>query len=262
MKYDIYFDQSLANASRKITKDRSRIHTYVSRANLMQYKDKTYDTTIENEQSNAITSIEDLENAQDETGIKIKANSVKNWGFGFSPEDYDFLNNQLSDWKARCVVDGKSREGLVKDLCVLELQKNKALLDGKIDVYQKLIDTCQRTLDRANLTPKQEDANDKNAEKPIGVMIDMFENEMPIPEPYEEWKDVDGIMKLIQVYFIGHLCKMLGLKNKYSHMYEEEMDKYRVTVPELENSDSEDIYEYLLDNGFTPENKDGESNGG
>lgn len=259
LHWDMYLSESTLNSVKKIDIHRSRVKEYVRQLNLSQNSWKTYDDYLKEIESNAITSIEEFENAQEETGIKIKANSVKIWGFGFSPEDYEFLNIQLSDWKARCVVDGKSREGLVKDLCILELQKNKALLEGKIEIYQKLVDTCQKTLDRANLTPKQEDANDKNSEKPIGVMIDMFENDRPVPEPNEEWKDADGIMKLILVYFIGHLCKMIGLKNKYSHLYEDEMDKYRVTIPELENADSEDVFEYLIENGFESEYNNGES---
>ena len=43
-KFDIYYNVSLLNASRKITKNCSRIHTYVSRANLNQYKGKTFAT--------------------------------------------------------------------------------------------------------------------------------------------------------------------------------------------------------------------------
>ena len=48
-KFDIYYSTSLLNASRKITKNRSRIHTYISKANLIQYKGKTFDTTLDEE---------------------------------------------------------------------------------------------------------------------------------------------------------------------------------------------------------------------
>ena len=120
---------------------------------------------------------------------------------------------------------------------------NKAMLDGKYDVYQKLVDTFQRTLDRANLSPKIEAANDKAAEKPMGVMIKMFEEEEPIPD---NWKDSNPLIKMITIYFIGHLCKMLGIKNRYSGLYEEEMAKYRVEVPELSEADDEDIFDYIM----------------
>lgn len=252
MKFDIYYNESLAEASRKISADRSRIHTYVSRANLTQYRDKTYDTTLDEEATSAVTSMEDVNELERDGSVEVTKKAVKTWGFGLNPEDYGFLSGQFDDWKAKCVIDGKARETLVRDLCMLKLQQNKALLAGDIKTYKDLTEQFQKTLDRANLTPKQEDAADKASEKPMGVMIDMFECERPIPEPLDEWKDVDGIMKLILVYFIGHLCRMLGLKNKYAAMYEQEMAKYTVTVPEMEEADAEDIFDYLLENGFPP----------
>ena len=101
----------------------------------------------------------------------------------------------------------------------------------------------------ANLQPLQEDTNDKNGEKPIGVMIKMFENERPIQKCRPEWEDVDGIVKYITIYFLGHLCKMLGWNNRYSVLYEEEMAKYRVEVPELEEADDEDVFNHIIGGG-------------
>ena len=54
----------------------------------------------------------------------------------------------------------------------------------------------------------------------------MFENEGSLPE----WKDADNIQKLFNIYFLGHLYKMLNIKNRYSKMYEDEMQKYRVNI--------------------------------
>ena len=62
-KYDIYYYTSLLNAGRKITKNRSRINTCVSRANLNQYKGKTYDTTLDEERiGDVIESLDDITN--------------------------------------------------------------------------------------------------------------------------------------------------------------------------------------------------------
>ena len=71
----------------------------------------------------------------------------------------------------------------------------------------------------------------------FGTLIRKWENEKPIPEPDEEWKDVDGIVRYITVYFLGHLCKMMGIKNSYPRMYEAEMAKYKVEKPEYEDDD-------------------------
>ena len=80
-------------------------------------------------------------------------------------------------------------------------------------------------------------------------MINMFENERPIQKCRPEWEDVDGIVRYITVYFLGHLCKMLKINNRYSSIYEEEMAKYRVEIPELEEADDEDVFNYILNSG-------------
>jgi hypothetical protein len=249
LHWDMYFSEDILVASKKISADRSRVKTYNSKCNLIQWAGKTYDTTLKEKDGNAINSLDDLDDIKEKSEVNVTKNSVKIWGFGFSPEDYEFMNNQFSEWKSKCVIESKPKETLVRELCVLKLQQNKALLEGKVDLYTKLTESYQKTLDRASLTPKIEEASDKAGELPMGMMIDRYENDRPIPEPYDEWKDVDGIIKMFTIYFLGHLCKMLGLKNRYSKMYEDEMAKYRVEIPELEEADDEDIFEFLSNGG-------------
>ena len=138
----------------------------------------------------------------------------------------------------------------MQELCVLSLQKHKRLIAEDHDGYRKYVDLYTKALKEANLSPRQEEASDKLAEIPLGKMIERFEKEEPIPEPRPEWQDVDGIMKIILVYFLGHLCKMLGLKNRYAAAYEAEMARWSVTVDELNGADSETVYDYMLEHDF------------
>ena len=64
----------------------------------------------------------------------------------------------------------------------------------------------------------------------------------------EELKDVDKIGWYIDVFFKGHLSKMMGLKNSYSKMYEDEMAKYKVDKPEYENDD-EALFDAVFNKG-------------
>lgn len=248
--FDFYFNESAFNASEKRAENRSRISFYISKIQIKPHLGKTYDDTVKEQKSDAISSSSDLEDF-DEMDAKAMKKAVAVWGLGFTPEQYITLNDQFDDWKSRVVIDSKTRETLVRELCIIKLQMNLALMENNADLYSKLMRTYQTTMKSANLQPLQEDASDKAAEKPIGVMIQMFENERPIPEPREEWKDVDGIIKYITIYFLGHLCKMLKLKNRYASMYEEEMAKYRVEIPELEEADDEDVFDFLVNGGVT-----------
>jgi len=251
MKFDIYFDQSLLNASRKITKDRSRIHTYISRANLTQYKDKTYDTTIDEEKrGNIIESEDDLDNLTDAKG-NISKKMLLFWGTGFSPEDYIFLNVQYKDWTGRHECKTKAQESLFQKICLLEMQINKAIQKG--DKIEQLMNAYNTLLGSANVKPVQTNDNTLAEQNTLGTLIKKWENEKPIPEPSEDWKDVDRIGKYITIYFLGHLCKMMGIKNSYSRMYEEEMDKYKVNKPEYEDDD-EALFDAVFGGGLDDDN--------
>lgn len=244
IKFDIYFNELAYESAKKISADRSRITGYISKVNIIPHTGKTYDDTIDEEQSAKIETIEDFDELKESGTTKISANIIKQWGFGFAVEDYEYLNAQFGDWKSKCIVDGKARESLVRELCIIKLQQNKALFDGKVELYDKLTQTYQKVLANANLQPKQEDANDKAGEKPMGVMIEMFENERPIPPPEDEWIN-NSMIRLVSIYFLGHLSKMVGIKNRYANMYEEEMAKYRVELPEFSDAEDDDIFEYL-----------------
>jgi len=243
--FDYYFNESALAASRKISEDRSRISVYISKIQIKPHLGKTYSDTILETKQDSIDNMDDaLECEEMDTAHLKKAVSV--WGFGFSPEQYTILNDMFDDWKSRVVVDGKTRETLVRELCIIKLQMNLALKDNNVELYTKLMKTYQETMKSANLQPLQEDANDKAAEKPLGVMIQMFESERPIQKCRPEWEDVDGIVKYITIYFLGHLCKMLKINNRYSALYEAEMAKYRVEIPELEEADDEDVFNYII----------------
>lgn len=243
--FDFYFNESALVASRKISKDRSRISVYISKIQLKPHIGKTYSDTLLETKQDSIDSMNDIEDHSEMDAAQLKkAFSV--WGSGFSPEQYSILNDMFDDWKSRVVVDGKTRETLVRELCIIKLQMNIALKDNAVELYTKLMKTYQETMKSANLQPLQEDANDKAAEKPLGVMIQMFENERPIQKCRPEWEDVDNIVRYITIYFLGHLCKMMKINNRYSALYEEEMAKYRVEIPELEEADDEDVFNYII----------------
>ena len=81
----------------------------------------------------------------------------------------------------------------------------------------------------------------------FGQLIDKWEQEKPIPEPEEEFRDVDKIGLYIDVFFKGHLSKMMGLKNAFSSLYEKFMSKYTVKKPQYdEDFDSEALFDQIF----------------
>ena len=60
-------------------------------------------------------------------------------------------------------------------------------------------------------------------------------------------QDVDKIGQYIDVFFRGHLAKMMGLKNGLSNIYTKYMKKYTVERPEYEgDEDNEALFDAIF----------------
>jgi len=81
---------------------------------------------------------------------------------------------------------------------------------------------------------------------PLGVGIQKWENHRPLPATPKEKKDVNGVIKNITTWYLGHACRMAGIKNRYSKMYEDAMARYRVERPDLDDEDDETVLEIML----------------
>jgi hypothetical protein len=177
--------------------------------------------------------------------IDIDPKTIKIFGKDFSDEDYKFLESQYRDWVERTKVDTKSQETYVVQICLQLLDIQKDRREGK-DVTNKL-KALDVLMNAANLQPKQNVNNAATDSLTFGQLIEKWEEEKPIPEPSPEFKDCDGIGHYIRVWFMGHLAKMLGLKNAYSKEYEDEIAKYSVRRSQSqEEGRSEEIYEAMF----------------
>lgn len=205
---------------------------------LPQYKNKTFENS----------EFGDLGNPDDEQLSKRKPRKeiIKIFGSGFSNEDYLYLQDQYDDWCSRTQVDSKSQQTYVIQICMQLLDIYKDRKSGK-DVSKKL-EALDKMMNAANLQPKQNVSNAATDSLTFGQLIEKWEKEKPIPEPSEEFKDVDGIGKYIRVWFTGWLSKAMGLKaNVFTKEYDEEIAKYTVNKPEeYEEGTSNEIYDRLF----------------
>ena len=246
--FDWFFHEEPLAASKQISEDRSRINDYVNKLNLQQTvkKGTTYVDTIKNDFINKSEKIiETLEEAKESKKPKLK--TVKFFGSGFEDDEYQFLEDEYLDWTTRHECSTKAQEEVFKQICYAQLD---ILKSKKNNLPTKdLTKTLQDLLATANLQPKQTKDNTLAEQNTFGTLIRKWENEKPIPEPDEEWKDVDNIARYITIYFLGHLCKMMGIKNSYARMYEQEMDKYKVEKPEYED-DEEALFDAVFGGGL------------
>ena len=208
---------------------------YIAHINsLPQYRDMSYDDSDFFKHGGAVVNNEIIaEKLEVMTEEQIRELEYK-WGKGFDEQDYIFLENEIRDYYSRYEVDSKTLEIIIQQLCLTQLSIRKLRERGQ-DV-SKQMKTFQDLMSSAGLKPIQENAASGVSQETFGTLIEKFENESPIPEPAEAWRDVDGIGKYIRTWFLSQMSKSLGFKNQFQQEADEEIEKYTV-YPEFSDDD-------------------------
>lgn len=255
--FDIYYKEDAYNAAIDSAKKRemniTHMGAYMKMIQLSQYKGKSYDNTVSDEEKNNFstsitTDVSSSRNVDEET--------MKFFGIGFSDDDYEFLKEQYDDWVARHECKTKAQEEVFKRICFKQLEILKATRRG--EDTKNLDATFQNYLDTAKLQPKQNSGDTTADNQTFGTLIDKWENERPLPEIDEELKDVDKIALYVDIFFRGHLSKMMGLKNGLSNLYNKFMKRYTVEKPEYSDEENSEV---LFDAIFGSQSSDDEGGG-
>lgn len=242
MILDVYFREDVLKSSMKKVKDGimniSLISQYMKTIQLYQYSrnKETYENTITQEEKDGlipipISDISDSRNVDEET--------IRFFGAGFTDGDYEFLKREYEDWTARHECKTKSQEEIFKDICFNRLQNLKALQKG--EDTKDITASFQKLLDSGKLQPKQNAGDTMADNQTFGTLIDKWENTRPLPEIDEELRDVDKIALYIDVFFRGHLSKMMGLKTALSNLYNKFIKKYTVEKPEYSDDENSEV---------------------
>ena len=176
---------------------------------------------------------------------RLYKKAKKRFGKGYSPQDLIFLESEYQDWTSRYACESKAQELLFKRICFKELEIDKAQKAGKDT--KELDKTLQDLLASMSLKPAQNNSNALTEAKTFGQLIQKWEEEKPIPEPDEEFAQVNKIGLYLDVFFRGHMARMMGLKNAFSRTYDKFMKKYTVDKPEYdEDADSETLFDQIF----------------
>ena len=246
--FDIYYSDNVFNAAVSNAKKReiniSPMGAYMKMIQLSQYKGKSYDNTIsEEEREDFVANISsDMSDSR-----KVDKKTVRFFGVGFTDEDYQYLQTEYDDWVARHECKTKAQEEVFKRICFKQLEILKATRKG--EDTKNLDATFQNLLETAKLQPKQNSGDTTADNQTFGTLIDKWENTRPIPEVDEDLRDVDKIGLYLEIFFKGHLAKMMGLKNGLSNLYTKFIKKYTVEKPEYkDNEDGEALFDAIFGN--------------
>lgn len=243
MKLDLYWNESIYAMVERTAGVHSRVRNYIGKTNIIRYIDKSFDDTVAEEAvtpqvepaASYIAKPEDTEESTVDQAL------IDFWGAGYTPDFYFELERRYKDWTGDNQVVDPSERALYRQICLLESIIARDSAQGK--AIDKNVNALNSLLGSMNLKPAQK-KNDADAEldkMPLGVGIQKWEYSRPLPETPKEKRDIRGTIRNITTWYLGHACKMVGLRNSYCKMYEEAMDELRVNHPEYDEEDDDSM---------------------
>lgn len=182
--------------------DEKVIGRYMKMLNMKQYRGSTFDDALDNgfefsgdriqEPKKRLAMVDQYGNAED-LDEKLDPKLVEQWGYGFTPIDYQLLNAHYKYLhKANPHIDS-NQEIFIQDLCYIYMQKQRALKSDNIDDYNKLTESYRKSFKQAGLQTEQDSAG--TAEGTWSEWVSMFSQYTP--EEYyrdkQRYVDHDGI---------------------------------------------------------------------
>lgn len=261
-KLDLYWSETVYEVVERKNTPRSIMTQYISKLNTASYAGKSYDDTLSDEgtlwnlENKSIPHYIGYSDDSDSITSEIPEEVVTFWGSGYSDEMYRELEQRrqyyISKLPRGTELDIGS-EVLIRQICNLEVNISKDSAAGKS--IDKSVNSLNTLLGSLNLKPAQQKDVDSDADMaatPMGVWLYRYENKRPLPEVDEQLKDVNHVKKYVFTW-LGHLVKLLGIKNGYSKLYDEEIARLRVEKPEYADEDDEDLLIDSYSDSSTPE---------
>lgn len=252
MKMDLYWSESIYTMAERSSGTNSRIRNYIGKTNIIRYIDKTFDNTLREEAASAKLAgrfqlpVQETEEDGAES-ISTDPAIVEFWGPGFDHNFYMELERRYKEWTGGIENLKQNERTLYKQICMQEVIIARAAAAG--EPTDKSVNLLNTLLGSMNLKPSQqkEEADAELEKMPLGVGIQKWEFNRPLPETSKEKRDVRRTIKNITTWYLGHACKMVGLKNSYTRMYEEAMNELRVKCPEYDEEDDDSVLSGIFD---------------
>lgn len=190
MMFDIYYDAALFNSCD--SNDEKGIGNYIRKTNLGQYKNRTFDTSVEEGfvfLDGSTLDDDEKQNIENPPNPKL----VEKWGSGLSNIDYDELEKHYKYLKSANPNCDSNQEIFIVELCYTKMQQMKAVRESRVDDYKKLADSYKQSFLQAGLKTVRETNITESFS--LGVNAEKIEQLTPA-EYYKDkslFKDFDGL---------------------------------------------------------------------
>lgn len=216
---DSYYDQGAYDGAKKQSESQNSniAKIYFQKVNSMpQYKNKTFDNSysfdIDNQETESNSQDENSKNSVEDMEFVLNNEILKRWR-GFKQDEVIDLEMIFDELITVYEHDTPIQINLYRNIAITQMKANKAASQGNMQEYDKLMKTLSTLMNDANIKPVQETGADGKGLQTWGEWIKKIEETEPIPEPRDEFKDVDGIRKYVDKWFVGHLKKIFGIDN-------------------------------------------------
>jgi len=193
--------------------------------------------------SDKITKIYDI---PDENGIKKEVNTAerarnleKVWGIGKPLWEYEYLQEDLEKMQKSFECPDYGMELIMKDICHLNLDIEKARREGQSSSTLKLIEARTKLMGEAKMKPIQSNGLEANETVTFGTLLERIENNKPIPKhPDNEMK------KYIDTYFVGQIARIENLDDPAVDKMLSDLEEYTIDQTSLKQLfDGEEVSE-------------------
>lgn len=212
---DVYFDESILNmvyATAKKTNS-SLVKIYLQKINLS--KVSKFKTSFDSKEYTVkddfmVAKEENKPEKKKKLDSSITAEMIRRWGKGLDDEEYLYLEEKYQELIK--VYDHRSpvQKMLYENMAKTQLEAEKSRKSGNLVAYEKMMSTLSKLMTDGNIKPVQESGvSDDDA--CFGQFINKIENEEPIPEPLDSFKDIDGFKKYVTEWFVKPFARVFEL---------------------------------------------------
>lgn len=221
MQFDIYFDTKLIERSQEDVKndEYSLLKTYMKNVNsLPQYRGK--DSLVSEYvilDENVLTELENkykkepVDNSINYEELDISDDTKLRWGSGYTNEDYKFLEDTYKEFTDVYESRTPAQRLIFKNIAKSLLEGDKALRNNNPKIFENMNNVVSKLMTDGNIKPIQEASVAEDDTASWGKWINLIEQERPIGEPLEHFKDVDKISSYITKWFTRQMQRVFDL---------------------------------------------------
>ena len=216
MLFDIYFSKELvekSSSSNNYGEEDNLLKTYMKNINsLRQYK-------FESSMSSDCIVLDDSLIIDKDKEVKINKNTPFEvtsdmeirWGASLPLEDYIFLESKYKEFTDVYECRTPAQRLIFEQIAKCLLRGEKALKKDNDVAFEKMNNMVSKLMTDGNIKPIQEASVAEDDTATWGKWINLIEQERPIGEAAEQFKDVDKISSYITKWFTRQMQRVFDL---------------------------------------------------